>query len=391
MKYRRLPRPHGATAPLRRNIALLAPALLFCAPSPATAQRPFGNASAHFQTGAQTTVAPPATVQPLPAPPATAQVLPTPPATVQPVPVPPATVEPLPAAQLLNSGTVLDAVKQLKPGEFIWAPQVAPAGPTLLIVNVETQRAVLYRNSLPIAVTTVSTGRPGHLTPTGVFTILEKQVTHFSSIYDSAPMPYMQRLTWGGVALHGGHLPGYPASHGCIRLPKAFAKLLYGETRLGMTVMVVRSDMLPIVAPVLAPLGDAATVAAAPAPYVWHPETSPTGPVSIIVSSTDQTLLVLRNGKLIGSAAAQFDAPLTRPWLFVLQSVDAEGQHWTRVALPGQDDDLTAQPRPGSLHVAEAFKALVAPELAPGTTVILTPDALRGGAPVSFTGLIESD
>jgi lipoprotein-anchoring transpeptidase ErfK/SrfK len=383
-------------APRRKNIALLAPAMLLCAGSPAAAQ---------------TTVVPPATVQPLPAPPATVQALPAPPAMVQrctvppatvqplpaspamvqPLPVPPATVQPLPAAGPLNSGTVLDAVKQLKPGEFIWAPQVAPAGPTLLIVNIETQRAVLYRNSLPIAVTTVSTGRPGHLTPTGVFTILQKEVTHFSSIYDSAPMPYMQRLTWGGVALHAGNLPGYAASHGCIRLPKAFAKLLYGETQLGMTVLVVRSDLLPLVAPMLAPLGDAPALSAPPTPYIWHPETSPVGPVSIIVSSTDQALLVLRNGQLIGSAAAHFDAPLTRPWLFMLQSVDAAGQHWTRLALPGQDDDLTAQPRPEALHVAEAFKALVAPVLTPGTTIILTPDALQRGGAVSLPGLVQSE
>ncbi|MDH7973115.1 L,D-transpeptidase family protein [Sphingomonas sp. AR_OL41] len=355
MKHRLLPRPRRASAPRPTTIALLAAALL----------APSGSAAA------QTLAVPSTTVQQLPAP------------TTEP--------QPVPEVGPLNSGTVLDAVKRLKPGEFIWAPQVAPAGPTLLIVNIATQRAVLYRNSLPVAVTTVSTGRPGHLTPTGVFTILQKEVTHFSSIYDSAPMPYMQRLTWGGVALHGGQLPGYPASHGCIRLPKAFAKLLYGETRLGMTVMVVRSDLLPIVAPVLAPLGDAGTVSAPPTPYVWQPEIAPTGPVSIIVSSTDQRVLVLRNGKLIGSATALFDAPLTRPWLFVLQSVDAAGQHWTRLALPGQDDDLTAKPSPEALHVAEPFKALVAPVLMPGTTVILTPDALNADGPVPLAGLMQSE
>ena len=138
MKYRLLPRPHGAYAPLRKNIARLAPALLLCATSPAAAQ---------------TTVVPPATVQPLPAPPAAAQALPTPLATVQPVPVPPATVEPLPAEQLLNSGTVLDAVKRLKPGEFIWAPQVAPAGPTLLIVQVNVTGTEPPLPSLAVIVT----------------------------------------------------------------------------------------------------------------------------------------------------------------------------------------------------------------------------------------------
>ena len=108
----------------------------------------------------------------------------------------------------------------------------------LLVVNVKTQRAVLFRNGVPIGATTISTGRPGYRTPTGAFTILQKQVEHYSSKYDNAPMPYMQRLTWYGVALHAGNLPGYPASHGCIRLPAGFAKLLYGVTRLGTPVVI---------------------------------------------------------------------------------------------------------------------------------------------------------
>jgi hypothetical protein len=130
-----------------------------------------------------------------------------------------------PAAQQVDieAGSVVEAVARLKPGQFIWAPQLAPKGPLMLIVNIATQRALLFRNGVPIAASTVSTGRAGHDTPTGIFTVLQKQVEHYSSIYDNAPMPYMQRLTWQGVALHAGNLPGYPASHGCIRLPKEFA------------------------------------------------------------------------------------------------------------------------------------------------------------------------
>src|SRR5688572_25927129 len=135
-------------------------------------------------------------------------------------------------APSLQPGTVLEAAERLKAGEFLWAPEIAPHGPVLLIVNLTTQRAVLYRNGLPIGISTVSTGRPGYRTPTGVFTVLQRRVEHYSSIYDNAPMPYMQRLTWGGVALHAGNLPGYPASHGCIRMPHDFARLLYGVTRL---------------------------------------------------------------------------------------------------------------------------------------------------------------
>jgi lipoprotein-anchoring transpeptidase ErfK/SrfK len=89
-----------------------------------------------------------------------------------------------------------------------------------------------------IGVSTVSTGKPGHDTPTGTFNILEKQLKHRSTLYNDAPMPFMQRLTWDGVALHAGNIPGYPASHGCIRLPAAFAELLFNATRLGVSVTI---------------------------------------------------------------------------------------------------------------------------------------------------------
>ena len=87
-------------------------------------------------------------------------------------------------------------------------------------------------------VCTISSGKAGKETPTGTFEILQKKQMHHSNLYNNAPMPFMQRLTWDGIALHAGKLPGYPASHGCIRLPAAFAKLLFAETRKGMLVVV---------------------------------------------------------------------------------------------------------------------------------------------------------
>ena len=88
-------------------------------------------------------------------------------------------------------------------------------------------------------------GRPGHPTPTGVFTILEKEVHHTSSIYKGAEMPYMERVTWGGIALHAGDLPGYPDSHGCVRLPLEFSKLLFGVTMKGATVVIADQRSAP--------------------------------------------------------------------------------------------------------------------------------------------------
>src|SRR6476619_6770890 len=130
----------------------------------------------------------------------------------------------VPQAQEVKLGgrTILDAARQLKPGEYIWAPDASPDAPALVIVNLQTQRLILFRNGVPIAASTVSSGSKGHETPTGVFTILQKNAEHYSKTYNNAPMPNMQRLTWKGIALHAGKLPGYPASHGCIRLPHAF-------------------------------------------------------------------------------------------------------------------------------------------------------------------------
>ena len=294
------------------------------------------------------------------------------------------------AAQSLDSGSVMAAVEKLKPGEFLWAPQLAPSGPMLLLVNRTTQRLVVYRNGIPIGISTVSTGKPGHRTPTGVFTILQKQVEHYSSLYDSAPMPFMERLTWDGVALHGGTLPGYAASHGCIRLPKAFAERLYGETRLGMTVVVTDKSELPRLAPgpQLLGNGDAAPPAGA---VVWDPAKSPSGPVSIVVSGADAEVQVLRNGVLIGSAPATLAAPVTRPAAYSLQAADGKNRRWMRLPLPGQDIDA---PTPEEEHqhvtVDPAFERQVLAAIAPGTTVLLTPDSMAALATSTPQPVVEA-
>jgi lipoprotein-anchoring transpeptidase ErfK/SrfK len=127
---------------------------------------------------------------------------------------------------------------RLSPGQYVWAPKAPATGRLMLVIDLSTQRALLYRNGVAIAASTVSTGSRGRETPRGAFTILQKKVHHRSRTYDDAPMPYMQRLTWKGVAMHAGRNPGYPASHGCIRLPKGFAKRLYAVTKIGTPVMI---------------------------------------------------------------------------------------------------------------------------------------------------------
>ncbi|MFL6350379.1 MAG: L,D-transpeptidase family protein, partial [Bryobacteraceae bacterium] len=126
----------------------------------------------------------------------------------------------------------------LKPGEYWWKPQLSPSGPLMVLVSVPEQTMHVYCNGILIGRSSVSTGSKGNATPGGVFSILEKKQEHYSKKYDNAPMPNMQRLTWTGIAMHSGNLPGYPASHGCIRLPFDFSQLLFNETSKGGTVVV---------------------------------------------------------------------------------------------------------------------------------------------------------
>jgi hypothetical protein len=119
-------------------------------------------------------------------------------------------------------------------------------GPLLIAVSIAHQQAKIFSGTTEIARTPVSTGVPDHPTPMGVFAVIQKQVYHESNIYSAAPMPHMQRLTWSGIALHGGVVPGHPASHGCIRLPRDFAARLYGMTKIGARVVVAYDDAVPI-------------------------------------------------------------------------------------------------------------------------------------------------
>lgn len=126
----------------------------------------------------------------------------------------------------------------LAPGKFVWGEAMdASAEPVTVVISIPVQRAFVFRGETLVAASAVSTGREDKPTPTGIYPILQKAVKHRSNLYGSS-MPYMQRLTWDGVALHAGSNPGFPASHGCIRLPAAFARKLFEVTGLGTTVVV---------------------------------------------------------------------------------------------------------------------------------------------------------
>lgn len=273
------------------------------------------------------------------------------------------------------------AIEQLKPGGYLWAPQIAPSGPVTIIISLATQRAYAYRNGVPIGVSTVSTGAPGHETPTGVFVILQKAVTHKSNRYSNAPMPFMQRLTWDGVAMHAGRLPGYPASHGCIRLPPQFAKLLFGITRRGLTVVITDDPLAPEIVPspgLLDPL--TASDPPTDGEYRWQPRKAPKGPVTIVISGRDQRIVILRSGVEIGSSAITIDGRVTDTEAFTLNGIDSSGAHWMRLPLPGQRSgkplEMTLSEH-GRAHFPEALRKDILSIIAPGTTLLVTRDSLK--------------
>ncbi|WP_268932677.1 L,D-transpeptidase family protein [Sphingobium psychrophilum] len=137
----------------------------------------------------------------------------------------------------------VNGVQQLAPGGYRWLGQGPWDGPIYMVISIEKQMIHVYSGDQLIGLASVSTGMKGHRTPTGDFPILQKRQWHRSNLYSNAPMPYMQRLTWDGIALHAGHNPGYPASHGCIRLPYAFARDLFALTKMGTLVEVTQARL----------------------------------------------------------------------------------------------------------------------------------------------------
>jgi hypothetical protein len=296
----------------------------------------------------------------------------------------------------------------LKPGQFIWTPELAPAGPMVLIVSLKRQQAYVYRNGVRIGATTVSTGKKGKETPTGVFTILQKNADHRSNLYNNAPMPYMQRLTWDGIALHAGNLPGKPASHGCVRLPMAFAKALFSETSMGMTVVVTDEAPSPTkldTGDLLAPVnpGGAAVTHHDPgerlAPhetYRWTPERSPGGPVTLVVSSHDQRLLVLRNGKVIGRGRATIKpGHLVGTYALEFTGFDANGKsRWIYIDVPGQGakkGDVFDLVHPADLSLDPEFLTKVRGVLGPGATLLATDGGILSGGAGKPVKLLETE
>ena len=295
-----------------------------------------------------------------------------------------------------KSSPVDTAPADLKPGEWFWAGDNKALGPMAVIVSLTEQRAYVYRNGLLNGVSTISSGKPGYETPTGVFTILQKDKDHKSNKYNSAPMPYQQRLTWDGVALHAGGLPGYPESHGCVHLPTKFANLLFEATNMGMTVVVAEEGASPVrvvhptaIIPIEPMSGAEVELRRLQEgeQFRWTPDKAPNGPISIVVSRSDESLLVYRNGIEIGHAriGVRKDPPVTGTHAYIVAEgfMDSEvpgfpGMRmpkWIAIGIPGRGDEANREldeQMVARFIIPPEFAATLMPLLKPGVVVLAT-------------------
>jgi len=193
------------------------------------------------------------------------------------------------------------------------------SGPLVAVVSIRNQRVSIYDGTAKIASAPVSTGQPGRDTPKGVFSIIQKEVDHRSNLYDDAEMPYMERITWSGVALHAGNLPGYAASHGCIRMPYDFAQKLYGMTKIGTRVIISRADTGPVeishpnlfmpkpakpAAPVAVSQVNSSAVGGAPMRLGARPELVSSGPEAGVASEAEKNAVAVSAAEAVRKAEA---------------------------------------------------------------------------------------
>ncbi len=270
--------------------------------------------------------------------------------------------------------------KNLKPGQFVWHPERAPKGAVAIIVSVPKQRCFVYRNGILIGVSTCSTGKKGYETPTGVFTVLEKAEEHYSSEFEDAAMPHMERLTWQGVALHAGNLPGYPASHGCVRLPPKFAENLYAVTQVGTPVIIAGDTSDPASVKDPGPiLGSSAkeTIETNVGKKAVSPASS-AAVTSILVSRADKRIYVLQNGTIVAEGDANIKDPgkAIGSNVFVWQGGDPKGSTWEGMGFQADEEGATTpnsavlERIEGSPEVMEAISKRIKPG-----TVLVTTDA----------------
>src|SRR5262245_8368440 len=229
--------------------------------------------------------------------------------------------------------------REARDGDDFSRPASGP--PVMAIVALSEQHVTIYDAEGKLLRAPVSTGQPGYETPAGIYSILEKNREHYSNLYDDASMPFMQRITWSGIALHAGQLPGHPASHGCIRLPTGFAERLFEATKLGMRVVIVRDDMRPI--------------------SFAHPQLFKPGPIVSDVAKPGETSSIKPEPIAMHLSAATVDDAAAKPrtWRSIAAAKRAEADAAARAAEDARRAVVSA-----NAEVAKSAKTLRMAEVA---------------------------
>jgi lipoprotein-anchoring transpeptidase ErfK/SrfK len=303
-----------------------------------------------------------------------------------------------------------------KPASSLHELATKGKGPLRIIISLDRQQLTLYSGDEVIAHSRVSSGQRGHSTPTGVFSIIQKDRWHRSNIYDDAPMYFMQRLTWSGVAMHQGVVPNYPASHGCIRLPEAFAKQLWTTTKTGVRVIVSHGEVAPVAiahaklfVPKPAPVAEPKTsfnsvqaaeqawklaeldtrslawVTTADAPPLTLPAIDPPpsatplkpGPVSVFISRKEGKLFVRKGFEPV------FDVPVTigdpqQPLgthVFTALQTTEDSARWSVVTMTPK---LTAASALDRITIPSEAVERISPLITAGASLIITDHGLGG-------------
>jgi hypothetical protein len=240
-----------------------------------------------------------------------------------------------------------------------------------------------------------------------VFTILQKHADHYSNIYANAPMPYMQRLTWSGVALHAGKLPGYPASHGCVRMPYDFAQLLYDQSSTGITVVVSDEKSFPVTVAnpgLFAPIDRKGEVARIPQRdgryFAWQPELATEGPISILITGDDRSIRVYRNGEQIGWSVFTLDDPARKLKFQTFMALEEEGvaagavgsvKRWQVVSPDAQVTSVSNAELMHGVRVPKEFRDLMAVAIVPGTSLVFRQQAASRGTTGTDFSVVPAD
>jgi L,D-transpeptidase catalytic domain len=255
---------------------------------------------------------------------------------------------------------------QLRANEYTWHPETSPKGPVLVVISLPEQQAYVYRNGILIGRTTISSGRAGHRTPTGVFVVLEKQQKHYSN------------------------LPGYPDSHGCVRLPKEFSELLFGVTKIGTTVVVANesSDSALVTHPgplmaMPAMMKNLKLEKLSGLDFRWHPERATSGPTSIVISEADRQVVIFRNGEPIGRAHFELQGNYPFPTAVFSYLGRENGQNrWLGAGRDASETEKMLADLRSHVIVAPEFRDFVQSALQLGDTLCLVsfPVLPRSGA-----------